>query len=209
MVSSYIFVALLSCALAYFIFALVAGMKKGKGSKKTIAIRPQYSEKNAQQGDINVTLRKEDDGIHIILPADIEEDDDDIFPDIVNNIPPDTKGIKPSDCYNMARLPEITDPSERERIVRVFADAGIISEEDVSRLAMLSPYIEGNPHSESEEKPESDSGNQATDPASTDDESSPQNLPQPEVGDPIPEPIPDSSQHPAPTGGSDDYEFNI
>ena len=176
---------LLAVTLVYFLYALVKGITSSTSKNSTKTPKDEDYEEdggdNAQKEEISVKIRREPDGIHIIVPAVIEDDDfDDVFPHIINDTPPDDHGLDMAFFRKVASLPEIANPDERERITSILADNGIISQENASILAMLTPPSEEGGEDASAAQPEAPNPEQPH-----------EDTPEPEVADPMLPPIPE------------------
>ena len=169
---------------------------------------------------ISIQVRRESDGIHLVIPDVVPMDDgpDSIFPDIINDVEPDSHGLSLEFWQKVASMPEISDPEERERLAQTLADAGIISKANISLFALLNDEAAAQ-DSTSENEDESDAG---PTPTRQDDGADPQQqqVVYPET-EPAPRPPLDSPEYGAPdyraekpeVGSQDDdfanHEFNI
>lgn len=145
-----ILLILLSLTLLFFVYALFKAVAASSSQKNALQstdngqgasnLKPETEE---AKEEIRVKIKRESDGIHIIVPAEIDNDDyDDYFPHIINDTPPDDQGLDMAFWLKVTSLPEIVNPDERERLTKILADNGIISPENASILAMLTPPSE-------------------------------------------------------------------
>ncbi len=140
---------------------------------------------------INIQVRRESDGIHLVIPNVVPMDDgpDSIFPDIINEAEPDTHGLSVTFWERVASMPDIEDPEVREKIAQALADAGRISQEDVPAFALLrddAPPQEMErefPEAEQHESPEAPSNDSLDE---TRDGPDPDQIPEPDPDIPPP-----------------------
>lgn len=203
-----ILLVVFSAALLFFVYSLfTAIIKNGSKSPKTPQTlkpegtpAPSPSLSPANEKELNIRIRKESDGVHFILPpssATVQDASEDLFPQIINDMPPEDKGLTYEYFLKLASMPHIEDPEERERIIRPLAEKGIIRESDVSSLAILDPGAVDNGEKPVPENPQ---------PESNEDQ-----IQSPETIEPVPEPMPEEEPIPAPAEDEDafiNHEFN-
>lgn len=226
--SDIILLVVFTGALLYFVYALLSafmsGKKQNKQDKKPEKKEQKQQAEKAPQGEkeLNIRIRQEADGVHFIVPpsaATIQENSEDLFPHIINDVPPDDKGLTQDYWLRFVSIINMDDPEERERIVNQMAEAGKIRVSDVRAIAMLDPSavtgMENQPKDEIPERetPAPEEGTQIEMPIP--EEEVPQ--PEEEIPQPEPEPAPDPHEAPQPEAEEDpdsaeqafiNHEFN-
>ena len=137
---------------------------------------------------INIQVRREEDGIHLVIPDIVPAEDgpEAIFPDIINDVAPETYGLTAEFWRKVAIMPEIEDPEERERLAQALADAGKISRDDIPLVALL---VDADAAASGEEKEHDDKPQETQHQATVSSEEVHDEKPTPEP-EPIPEPEP-------------------
>ncbi len=129
-------------ALLFFVWSIFKLFTMPKGGLKKAS---------AAGGNISIEVRRESDGIHLVIPdvVSMEDDSESIFPDIINDVAPEDHGLGPEFWERVARMPENGDPAEREQLAQQLASAGLIAKEDIPAFALLGESASVPP----EEKP--------------------------------------------------------
>lgn len=206
-------IGLLCMLLALFvilILRLLLGFPKedGKKAPKRRATRTKQVNSSEKQGEIDIKVRREADGIHLILregtvPENPEDDEEALFPDLLNisDGPEDSTGLSDEFWMEIANLPHNPDPADRERLAAILAGAGLIQPDEVAVVAaiceMEEPEAEEGVDGEREEatpasaavKPEPVPGTKVSDNHPQNPDKSAGSESRPEA--PIPHPTPD------------------
>lgn len=172
-IADIILITALAATLIFFVAELFRLLRKPSG-KTSRSFKIPSKEKSVE--NIDIKIRQEKDGLHLIIENAVPEDSspEDFFPDIINDVAPDDRGLDNSFWEKIASLPDMEDPSERERLVRILADNGIISEADIPTLVMLGS--EDSPEDDDTDRNEALESKNETQPGT----------PKPEVEDPEP-----------------------
>ena len=117
-------------SLIFFVWCLFKLWSTPKGKSQKVS---------TSGGHINIEVRRESDGIHLVIPdvVPMEDDSESIIPDIINDAAPEDHGLGPDFWEKVARMPESEDPVEREQLAQKLAAAGIISKENIPVFALL------------------------------------------------------------------------
>lgn len=157
----------------------------------------QPSVAGAGAPSFNIQVRREFDGIHLVIPdvVPMEDGPDSIFPDIINEVEPDNHGLSQAFWQRVASMPDIEDPEQREAIAQALADAGFIEEKDIPAMALLGD--DAPPQAAEQEQEKQDE--KAVDEKRPELEPAPEPMPEPTPEpEPAPEPAPEPIQEPTP-----------
>jgi len=182
---------ILIAALAFFLYSLFEAYRAGKNGPASGNTRKSSTSQ--------LKIKSENDGVHVIFPPgtlSIEDSSEDLFPDIINDIAPDDDGLDEIFWQKVASIPETEDPEERERIATRLADAGIISRDKISTVALLGPQDIQEAEARRQAATEKDVMPSPQPPTEAPVES-PEPLPVPEA-EPLPEPMPAATPQPEP-----------
>ena len=136
-----ILLIILVLALAFclcILFIALFNSNNGKNTTKTVSPKRKKGA-SAPAEEISFIIRKEVDGLRIVVPASHVYDEDDFFPNIINDVTPDDKGLDMQFWTKVSSLPLIEDAAERERLAQTLADEGFIKPESVSEIASINP----------------------------------------------------------------------
>ena len=127
-------VAVLGMMLAYMIIPSLSETK-AKGKRKKVKSGP---------GHVAIDVKRSGDGVNISVYSvyDDREPDGPLFPDIVGDPNPDDGGLDRNFWERVATLDTITDPRERDEIVRTLVKRGFIKGSDMDRIAMPAPDLD-------------------------------------------------------------------
>ena len=152
--SNGIIFALLVIVFGVFVFFIVYALKGNQ--KKAPAAKADVQ---AASGDrLQIEVKPKDNGVEILVYNSWEErpSDAELFPDIVNDIAPAKDALDRDFWEKVANIGNIADPAEREKLVTLLADQGVISKDDISTWAMPDPGLD-DPEREVTEEPGNES----------------------------------------------------
>ena len=130
----------LALVFALFCFFIFYAMK-GSGKKPAKVIDIAGNER------FQLEVKPKDDGVEILVYNSYQErpSDAELFPDILNDLAPSKDVMDRAFWDRVAHIGEVEDPAEREKLVRMLADAGVIPPSAVDTWTMPDPNVDREP----------------------------------------------------------------